>query len=80
MSIFVVEKSIPLPSVRGGKTTLFPFEQMEIGDSFFVKETEYKKHTVASAAHTFGKHNKRTFAVRMVKGDGISGTRVWRVK
>ena len=31
---FVIEKDVPMPSA-GGRHRLYPFDQMEVGDSFF---------------------------------------------
>ena len=71
---FKIEKGVPLdtaPYIR------WPFERMQVGDSFF---TDVRTKRVASAAsHYQRKHPAYRFAVRQVRENGKHGARVWRV-
>lgn len=72
--MFPVEKSVPIPKTRNN--SLYPFGQMEVGDSFFIPDAG--KSTAASiraCASAFGKKNNRKFSCRQVDG----GVRVWRL-
>jgi hypothetical protein len=72
VSNFVIEKGVPLPG--RGRSPIYPFEQMEVGDSFAVPED--KRHVVGPAAAWFGKRHGRKYSVRKTTG----GFRVWRVE
>jgi hypothetical protein len=62
-----VEKGIPIPA-------RFPFEQMQVGDSFVVP-MEITRYAVSVAAHRYGKKHGVKFTVRKYK-DGTY--RCWR--
>lgn len=76
--MFEIEKNIPIP----GYHCKYPFEKMEIGDSFFVKEaSDSYRRKVRNAANMFGKKNGCKFKTRSMKNkDGIDGIRIWRVE
>lgn len=75
MSEFTIEKGIPVPKMTGaGRKTKYPFESMQVGDSFFVKDGTVK--TLSRSCGTYGKRLERKFASRTVDG----GARVWRVE
>lgn len=75
MSEFTIEKGIPVPKMTGaGRKTKYPFESMQVGDSFFVKDGTVK--TLSRSCGTYGKRLERKFASRTVEG----GARVWRVE
>jgi hypothetical protein len=71
-SKYVIEKNVPLVTTAGAKP-IYPFLQMEIGDSFLVKDRT--RPQVGAAAGSAGKISDRTFRTRTVEG----GVRVWRV-
>lgn len=80
---FKIEKNIEMPKRAGRpeKTNRrFPFDKMEVGDSFLVPSDEPKVSTkflsgITSAVYQFKKMNKsRNFSCRRVEG----GVRVWR--
>jgi hypothetical protein len=56
---------------------LFPFDGMEVGDSFFIP-TLKSSEAIYSAVEASKKHNLRVKAFAAMK-DGIMGIRVWRV-
>lgn len=66
-----IEKSVPMPPER--KRMNLPYDQMEIGDSFLVKDVPMQ--TICSANYRYGKRRNVRFMARVVEG----GIRVWRV-
>src|SRR5690606_14294925 len=72
--LFKVEKGIPVPPVKQGPYSRYPWLQMEVGDSFFVPGVEYSafKQQPSNAGRRYG----RKYASRSVDG----GVRVWRVE
>lgn len=75
MSEFTIDKGIPVPKQVGtGRKTKYPFDLMEVGDSFFIKDTKVK--TISCSCGIYGKRLNRKFTSRTVEG----GARVWRVE
>lgn len=75
MSEYKIEKGVPTPH----KTDrVYPFSQMEIGDSFFIPNlstSDGRYQSVSSAGRgQFKRHNKK-FSMRSENG----GVRVWRI-
>lgn len=64
-SLFVIEKGIALPpSKRGGiKADIYPFAQMEPGDSFFVPATDDRPNPAKALASTVSSATKRYASV-----------------
>lgn len=89
---FVIESGVPVPEInRGGRVgaTKYPFEKLEIGQSFFVLATEKTPNPAKSLASTVNSANKRyktttpvrRFAIRASQdGQGKAGARVWRIE
>jgi hypothetical protein len=81
MNDYKIEKNVPMadsPCGRGSRKK-YPFDQMEVGDSFLIlcKEGEEKRATsirVSSSMYRYTFFGKR-FSQRSVKG----GIRIWRV-
>ncbi len=72
---FHIEKGIPVPKMTGaGRKTKYPFDVMEVGDSFFVKDAKVK--TLSRTCGSHGKRLSRKFISRTVEG----GVRVWRTE
>jgi hypothetical protein len=69
----VIEKNVPIPTkARGGS---LPFDQMEVGDSFFV----VRSATGANAAIKKAQEaTKFKFTYRTVTEGGVKGVRIWR--
>lgn len=69
---YKISKNKPLPPAR----TLYPWQDMEVGDSFLVPGPHDKASggKVRSAACDYGRRHGLAFSVR-VEGDGL---RVWR--
>ena len=70
--MYTIEKDIPAPH---GKS-IYPFTQMEVGDSFFAEGKKFS--AVYSAAASFAKKHQNgwKFKARTLEG----GTRIWRVQ
>ena len=81
MKIHEIEKGIEVPF--GNRRTVYPFKEMEVGDSFLVTPADYEElRTVARrippSANRFGKNHNMKFSIRLMKKE--NGIRVWRVK
>ena len=76
-SNFEIEKDIAIPTRDAWK---YPFNEMEIGDSFFIplngQDSIRLHHKIKSAARHYCKSNMKSFAVRYMKQQG--GIRCWR--
>jgi len=72
MSKYKIEKGIPLQREH----TLYPFGEMEIGDSFAVAADVTERRRVVSSAHSYGKKNGKKFSTRKTE----DGYRCWRVE
>lgn len=71
-----IEKGIPIPA-RGGSEAHYPWENMEVGDSFLVPgkgKTSKSLYVMVTKANK--RYSPRRFISRAVKG----GTRVWRIQ
>lgn len=74
MSIYTIEKSVPLPSKR--QRIIYPFPDMQIGDSFSVPSSKYQN--LNGAARAYEKKNPGTkFTTRKMQDNEI---RIWRVQ
>jgi hypothetical protein len=70
--MITIEKNVPIP--RRGRPATYPFQEMEIGDSFLIPEQD-EIARVSRAAYMYGNRNGKTFAVRRTE----AGQRVWRL-
>ena len=88
---FVIDSGIAIPEDFHVATRKYPFEDMEVGDSFFVGpnyEDETQKqigNRVAQARQAYQKRLAKqgaevTFTQRMWTDAEVRGYRVWRVK
>lgn len=68
-----IEKDVAMPGgLRFGART-YPFDQMEVGDSFLCNG--FERHKLTSAAHSWGRVHQQKFSVRKT----AEGYRCWRV-
>lgn len=74
MSDFKIEKGVPVPPSRGGRRTVYPWRDMEVGDSALIPGGDQAR--IGASVRTFGLSAGRKFVTRKVEG----GVRVWRVK
>lgn len=79
---FEIRKGVPLPAMAGrnAKPNLFPFAQMEIGDSILIPIKDYTSATVYSHRQRATKELGYRFATRKVKENDVTYTGVWRVE
>lgn len=70
-----VEKGIPIPHRSGDGTRKYPFDQMEVGDSFLCNGFDPGK--ISSAGYHFGLKSepKKKFSIKKTP----EGHRCWRV-
>lgn len=76
-----IQKGIAIPTRAKKSTKKYPFSDMEVGDSFFIKDTktpDKTRNTLASAAWYYKKKNGNTqhFHTKIY----VTGVRVWRVE
>lgn len=67
-----IEKGIPVPKV-GDAMRKFPFDQMEVGDSFLINGAEPGK--VSGAAYHYGRTHQKKFSIQKTE----DGHRCWRI-
>jgi hypothetical protein len=66
-----VDKDIPVPTRRS--RTLYPYEEMEVGDSFFLEDMPLQQ--VCNSNLRAAKRSGKKFSARTEDG----GVRVWRI-
>lgn len=83
---FTIQKGVSVPPSRRigqGPRHNYPFDKMEVGDSFFVAASDTKKASklqsalIALAIAALGKSN---YTTRRTAEDGFPGVRIWRTK
>lgn len=71
-----IEKDVPMPPKLGRPaTTVYPYKEMEVGDSFRVDGPEKVSKIRTMASTTWGPRTGFKFSVRVEPG----GCRIWRV-
>lgn len=70
---YVIEQGVPMPSKMAGRGHKYPFQQMEVGDSFLAPLADRSR--ISSRATITGKRNGLAFSVRKVGSEQI---RIWR--
>ena len=74
----MIDKNVPMPKVKA--KLKYPFNEMEVGDSFEIPCTEETKKDmqvkIASSSGAYGRKNKCKFMTRQTD----NGIRVWRIK
>ena len=77
-----IEHGVPFTPKRRMQPWEYPYEKMEIGDSFHVLETETSNPTVSSRVHAHNvKHPDTKFACRrQLNEEGEKLTRIWRTE
>lgn len=73
--MYKIEKHVPAPEDLGGMKK-YPFDDMEIGDSFFVPNGKVRNIKQQVQYYQNKTEKRKRFAVREVEG----GVRVWRVE
>jgi hypothetical protein len=76
---YKVDKGIEMPSL-GRSTCPYPFDKLQIGDSFFVPIDGKVENKVRSSAYHFARVWDVKIKIRLMHENGVWGLRVWRVK
>jgi hypothetical protein len=77
MDLYKIEKNIPVFD-KGGRKSRYPFNSMEIGDSFTVPKKEY--YALCTSARNYRtRHNGFDFITRKDKNDPLK-FRLWRTQ
>lgn len=72
-----IDKGVPMPETRG-RPVRYPFESMEVGDSFFCSGGTMRTTRTRTSEASRRLAPKR-FSARAVEENGVKGIRVWRV-
>jgi len=87
--MYEIEKNIP---IRGRRSTesAYPFDYMEVGDSFFIpmdtealhsmKELRKAKRVLAASLYNAVKRRHSGMKIAIRATDGLIGIRVWRTE
>lgn len=68
---FKIEKGVEFPQGEFGRRLKYPFDKLEVGESFVAAEPH-----MGSAAREYGMRHNKKFAIRKVS----EGYRCWRVE
>lgn len=78
MSEIKIDKGVPLPEPKRGRKGTYPWDELQVGDSFFVP---------GKTCNTFGGFLTRLkkaggieCVIRSVTENDIKGVRIWRIK
>ncbi len=71
--MFKVESNLPIPEMKKGPQTRYPFAKMKIGDNFFVPTELVHKARNAANAYKI-KHTGWNYTARL----DAEGLRIWR--
>jgi hypothetical protein len=74
---FEIEKGIPVPRPSGRRAKAYPFEKMEIGDSFLVPLERDKS---PSSIHSAISQAKKRLNINLTSARVEGGVRVWRIE
>ena len=73
-----IQSNIPIPEDHRGGFYRYKWDEMGIGDSFFVPGISIQ--SLSSAANRAAARFEMRFTCRTVTEDGIEGVRVWRTE
>lgn len=73
MTTITIDKNVPVPKSVAGRHSKYPWDALEINDSFFIADRTTKKF--ASTVYGVSKRTGKKFTCRAVDG----GVRVWRL-
>lgn len=76
--MFTVEKDVPISGEYAGRgrPMIYPFRDMEPGDSFEFSGSITERKRVAAAARKWGKANGKGFSIKRIGDDNY---RCWRI-
>ncbi len=74
-----IEKNIPIPVTE----IKYPFDKMDVGDSFFIAETDKKERLKIQCAvrSYFAMYRKKTKTTMKIISKSLeNGVRIWRIE
>ena len=77
--MFEVESGIPVPPDARGLTNKYPWNDMKVGDSFFVPDRPDGRRSALSSSVNY-QHKKSGNTVKYATRKVTGGVRVWRVE
>ena len=78
---FEIEDDVPLPKRRiPAEKSPYPFEELEVGQSFWVDDWDRRVETVKTAARLATARTGKEYAARLDYKNGRKGCRVWRMQ
>ena len=85
MMAIKIEKGIPVPPQTSGRKRIYPFHEMEVGDSFSVavdadQNIEHRRKGIKACADRLKPTTGMEFMCRLVVEDGQKVIRCWRTK
>lgn len=82
MSEFEIEKGIPVPEIIERRASHYPWEQMEVGDSFYapVQGEEDTVSRVRNRLNQARANAKKKYGIDTIINADHKGVRVWRIK
>jgi hypothetical protein len=71
-----LERGVPIPEAAAtvSKGSAYPWDEMEVGESFFIPSSDHKPQSVFGMANGASRRGASKFVARQVQG----GARVWR--
>lgn len=78
MSKIKIDKGVPIPKAELGRNRKYPWDELQVGDSFFVPGKT--RATFNGFASRFKKTHGIHFTLRTVTENDIKGVRIWRIK
>ena len=76
--MYQIDENIPLPTIaRSGRSSIYPWYDMEVGDSFFV--SGLTSNRFSSAAASAARRTGHKYTVRTVTEQDEPGVRGWRI-
>lgn len=78
---YQIDKAVPIPPKhRRSVEPIYPFDRMEIGDSFAVASVGHKTyHRIYQSARIYANRNNKSFVVRALTEHGQPVVRAWRI-
>lgn len=77
--LFKIEKNIPIPVGYAESGGIYPFLEMEIGDSFFIETENHQQDTVRVHNTVTMLRKRKGITLKMKTAKVKGGIRVWRI-
>lgn len=82
--MYQIEKNIPIVNNGAGRPRKYPFNEMGVGDSFFVPlngqdNLKHLQKSLSASVRSYGVKRKMCFITRICVHQETDGVRVWRI-